>query len=631
MLSLMRKHATSWLIKIILGAIVVVFVLWGVGSWTSQRSGRVATVNGEMITADDYRMAYKRLIEQVRQSFGNNLNDELIKTLQLDKQALNQLIDNILMRQSASDLNLRVSDQELSQSIRSISAFQNAGVFDPRRYQGVLNNNDLTPEAFEMNHRDALLLDKLNNLIAGSVKVSDQEALAWYMWNEAMVDLDFLLLEADRYSDITVTADDIQKHFESRKEAYKTQPAIKVRYVKLEPKNWVSQVEVANDEIQAYYDDHPNEFQNPKTVEARHILIKVDQDAGTEAVDEAKKRIEDVLKKVRAGEDFAELAKQYSEDPSKDEGGYLGTFKREAMVKPFADKAFSMESGEISDPVQTQFGWHLIKVEKVNEATSTALTDANDDIRKKLADEGAKLLAYEAAESVFDAAFEGLGLEEIAADQQLAVNTTDFFTRQEPAKGVPDKAGFARVAFDLPEDQVSDIQDLGDGYYLLEIVAKQPARIPELAEVEEKVKTDLINEKKDEKAKIDAEAVLSVLIDGETIEAAAKKFDITPNSTGFFKRNGTIPNIGFEYELARAAFELSDESRLPQEVFRSDKGYYVIKFKQRKTPPMEEFEKERADVKERLLQQKRSETRRAWLEQKKSSSEIIVESGFLES
>ena len=631
MLSLMRKHATSWLIKIILGAIVVVFVLWGVGSWTSQRSGRVATVNGEMITADDYRMEYRRLIEQVRQSFGNNLNDDLIKTLQLDKQALNQLIDKILMRQAASDLSLRVSDQELSQSIRSISAFQNAGVFDPRRYQGVLNNNDLTPEAFEMSQRDALLLDKLNNLIAGSVKVSDQEALAWYMWNEAMIDLDFLLLEADRYSDITVTADDIRKHFESRKEAYKTEPAMKARYVKFEPKSWVSKAEIADDEIQAYYDDHPNEFQNPKTVEARHILMKVDQDAGTEKVAETKKRIEDVLKKARAGEDFAELAKQYSEDPSKDEGGYLGTFKREAMVKPFADKAFSMASGEISDPVKTRFGWHLIKVEKVNEAASTALTDAKDNIRKKLADEVAKQLAYEAAESVFDAAFEGLSLEEIAADQQLTVNTTDFFTRQDPPKGVPDKAGFARVAFDLPEDQVSDIQDLGDGYYLLEIVAKQPARIPELAEVEEKVKTDLVNEKKNEKAKIDAEALLSALKDGETIEATAKKFDLTPNSTGFFKRNGTIPTIGFERELARAAFELSDESRLPQEVFRGGKGYYVIKFKQRKTPSMEEFEKEKADVKERLLQQKRSETLRAWLEQKKSSSEIIVESGFLES
>jgi peptidyl-prolyl cis-trans isomerase D len=631
MLSLMRKHATSWLIKVILGAIVIVFVLWGVGSWTSQRSARVATVNGEMITADDYRVAYKRLIEQVRQNFGNSLNDELIKTLQLDKQALNQLIDKILMRQAASELDFRISDQELSRSIRSISAFQTAGVFDPRRYQGVLDRNDWTPEAFEISQRDALLMDKLNNFIAGSVKVSDQEAMEWYMWNDAMVNLDFFLLETDRYTDITVTAEEIQKYFESRKESYKTEPALKVRYIKFEPKTWASQVDISDDEIQEYYNDHANEFQNPKTVEARHILIEVDQDASTEKVAEAKKRIEDILQKARAEQDFAELAKQYSEGPSKDKGGYLGTFKREAMVKPFADKAFSMKSGEISDPVRTRFGWHLIKVEKVNEATTTPLTGARADIRKKLADERAKQLAYDAAGSVFDAAFEGRPLEEIAADEKLTVITTDFFTRQGPPKGVQDKAGFAKVAFDLPEEQVSEIQDLGDGYYLLEIVEKQAARIPELAEVEEKVKGDLIKEKKNEKAKMDAEAVLSALKDGVAIGTAGKEFDIAPKSTGFFKRNGSIPNIGFERELSRTAFELSDENSLPQEVFQGGKGFYVIKFKQRKTPSMEEFEKEKANIIERLLQQKRSETLRAWLEQKKNSSEIVIEEGFLKS
>jgi len=631
MLSLMRKHATSWLIKIILGAIVVVFVLWGVGSWTSQRSGRVATVNGDLITTDDYRVAYKRLIEQVRQNFGTNLNDELLKTLQLDKQALNQLIDRLLMRQAASELELRVSDQELSRSIRSISAFQTGGVFDPRRYQGVLDRNDWTPEAFEISQRDSILTNKLNNLIAGSVKVSDQEAMEWYMWNDAMVNLDFFLLETDRYSEISVSAEEIQKYFESRKESYKAEPALKVRYIKFEPKTWVSQVDIPDDEIQEYYDEHSSEFQNSKTVEARHILIAVDQDASTEKEAEAKGRIEDILQKARAGQDFAELAKQYSEGPSKDKGGYLGTFKREAMVKPFTDKAFSMNSGEISDPVRTRFGWHLIKVEKVNEATTTPLTGARDDIRKKLADEGAKQLAYDAAESVFDAAFEGRPLMEIAADQKLALITTDFFTRQGPQKGVQDKSEFAKVAFDLPEEQVSEIQDLGDGYYLLEIVEKKAARIPELAEVEEKVKADLIKEKKNERAKIDADALLSALKDGADIETVGKEFDLTPKSTGFFKRNGSIPNIGFERELSRAAFELSDDRFLPQEVFQGGKGFYVIKFKQRKTPSMEEFEKEKANINERLLQQKRSETLREWLEQKKKSSEIVVEEGFVNS
>jgi len=627
----MRKHATSWLIKIILGAIVIVFVLWGVGSWTSQRSSMIATVNGEMITADDYRLTYKRLIEQVRQSFGNNLNDELIKTLQLEKQALNQLIDKTLMLQAASELDMRVSDEELSRSIQSISAFQTDGVFDPRRYQGVLDGNNLTPETFEINQRDALLIDELNNLISGSVKVSDQEAKEWFMWNDAMVDLDFFLMEADRYADITVTPEEIQKYFEAHKDSYKTEPALKVRYIKFEPKAWTSKVDISDDEIKAYYDDHPDEFQNPKTVEARHILIEVDQDADPEKVAEAKSRIEVILQKARAGEDFAELAKQYSEGPSKDKGGYLGTFRREAMVKPFADQAFSMKAGEISDPVRTRFGWHLIKVEKVNEATTTPLTDAKEGIRKKLADEDAKLLAYDAAESVFDEAFEGRTLEEIAADQQLKVNTTDFFTRQGPSSGVQDKAGFAKIAFDLPEGQVSEIQDLGDGYYLLEIAEKQAARIPELAEVEEKVKADLTTEKKNEKAKMDAEALLSALRDGAAIEKAGKEFDLTLQNTGFFKRTGSIPNIGYEPEISRIAFELSEKNSFPKEVIQGGKGFYVIKFKQRKTPSMEEFDKEKANIIEKLLQQKRSETLRDWLEQKKNSSEIVIEEGFLKS
>ncbi len=631
MLSLMRKHATSWLIKIILGAIVVVFVLWGVGSWTSQRSGMVATVNGEMITVEDYRAAYKRLIEQVRQSFGNNLNDELIKTLQLEKQALNQLIDNILMRQAASELEMRVSDEELSQSIRNISAFQTAGVFDPRLYQGVLNRNDLTPEAFEMSQRDALLMNKLNNLIIESVKVSDEEASEWFMWNDAMVNLDFYLLETDRYKDIAVTPEEIQEFFESRKESYKTEPALKVRYIKFEPNAWVSKVEIADDEIQAYYDDHPNEFQNPKTVEARHILIEVDQDADPEKVAVAKSRVEDILKKVQEGQDFAELAKQYSEGPSKDKGGYLGTFKRDAMVKPFADKAFSMKPGEVSEPVRTRFGWHLIKVENVNAASTTPLTDARDDIYKKLADEHAKRLAYDAAEAVFDAAFEGSTLAEVAEDQQLKLNTTDFFTRQGPSTGIQDKAGFAKAAFDLPEDQVSEIQDLGDGYYLLEIFEKQAARIPDLAEVEEKVKADVIKQKKNDRAKTDAEALLSALKDGVAIDAAGKELDLTPKSTGFFKRTGSIPNIGFERELARTAFELSEENSFPQKVIQGSNGFYVIKFKERKEPSAEDFEKEKANIIERLLQQKRAGTLRAWLEQKKNSSEIIIEDGFLKS
>jgi len=630
MLSLMRKHAGSWLIKVILGAVVVVFVLWGVGSWTSQRSGRLATVNGETITMEEYRITYKRLLDQVRQSFGNNLNEELIKSLQLQKQAVDQLVDKILMSQAATELDFRVSDEELSRSIKSISAFQTNSVFDPRRYISILDRNNLSPEDFEINQREALLIEKLNNFITGSVKVSEQEASEWYKWNNAEVDLEFVLFEPERYEDMSVKAEKIQDYFERRKESYKTEPQLRVRYVKFEPKTYVSQLDVSDDEIQEFYYDHPDEFQNPKTVEARHILIKVNQDAGPEEVAKAKEKIESILQKAKGGQDFAALAKQYSEGPSKDKGGYLGPFKREQMVKPFADKAFSMKAGEISDPVRTRFGWHIIRVDKVNEAATTPFADAKDGIRKKLAAERSKQFAYDAAESIFDAAFKSGRLGTIATEHNLAVNTTDFFSRQGP-QGVEKKAEFARVAFDLPEAEVSEIQDFGDGYYIMEVIEKRPARIPELKTVEEKVKADLIKEKKGEKAKMDAEALLSALKDGVVMGTASKEFDLTPQSTGFFKRNDAIPNIGFERNISRVAFELSDQNRLPQKVLNGRKGYYVIKFKQRQAPSMVEFDKEKADIKERLLQQKRSKTFNTWLQKIKNRSEIVFVEGFLES
>jgi peptidyl-prolyl cis-trans isomerase D len=626
----MRKHAGSWLIKVLLGGIAITFIFWGGYQATSRRSGRVASVNGETITAEEYRLAYKRLIEQVQQRFGNNLDEEMIKSLQLPKQAIDQLVDQMLMRQAATELDLQVSDGDLSQSIRNISAFQTAGVFDPRLYKLVLDRNNLSPESFEVRQREMLLIEKLNNIITGSVKVSDDEAVEWYNWNNAMVDLLFVVFEPNRYPDNAVTAEEIQQYFDGRKDAYKTDPQLKVRYLKFEPRNYVAKVEISEVEISEYYEEHPDEFENPKTVEARHILIKVGQDAADDEVAKAKEKIEDILKKARAEQDFAELAKQYSEGPSKDKGGHLGSFRREAMVKPFADKAFSMQAGDISDPVRTRFGWHIIKVEKINEATVSTLADAQNQIRKKLTDEYAKQLAYDGAEFIFDATFEGDTLETAAAENQHVVHTTDFFSNPGgPAKGVQNKGAFAKAAFELPEGEISEIQDFGDGYYLMEIIEKRPAQIPELVAVEEKVRADLIKEKKGEKAQMDAEALLAALKDGVDLAAAIKEFDLKAQSTGFFKRNDAIPNIGFERGISSVAFELSAQNNLPQEVIDGPKGYYVIKFKQRKAPPMVDFDKEREDIQNRLLQQKRFKTFQAWLDQRKNSSEIVIEESLL--
>jgi peptidyl-prolyl cis-trans isomerase D len=628
MLSLMRKHAGTWMIKIILGAIVVVFVFWGVGSYTSRRSGRVASVNGAVITLDEYRVSYRNLIEQVRQSFGNNLNEELIEMLQIRKRALDQLIDRSLMQQAAEKFKLTVSNEELSESIRNIGAFQTAGVFDSRRYINTLNSNKLTPETFEVQQRDALIIDKLQAFVAGNIKVTDLEAEQWYIWNNTEVDIDYVILEPQRYKDIEPTDEEIRVYFDEHKDTYKTDPQIKVRYLHFKPEDYADKVTVSEDDIQDYYESNPEKFKSPKTVEARHILIKLDPGANAEEVENARKRIETVLDMAKEGQDFAELAKKYSEGPTKTQGGKLGAFRREAMVKPFADKAFSMKAGEISEPVRTRFGWHIIKVEKVNPEKTSTLSEAHGDILNNLKANFSKNLAYDEAEAAYDESFEGRDLDIIAEDRNLKILTTELFSQKNPPEEIKNGARFTSFAFSLPTNEISGVQDFGDGYYLIEVIEQVPAQISELETVAAKVKEDLVKEKQDAKARDEADTLLTELKDGQPFAAVCAKFKLAPKKTGFFKRSDSIPTIGFERDIARTAFGLSENDKLPEEVIKGQKGYFVISFRERQKPSLEGFEKEKTEIKERLRQQKTAKTFDAWLTQLKNESQITIEEGF---
>jgi len=626
----MRKQAGSWVIKILLGAIVIVFIFWGVGSFRSQRGGRVALVNGDQITLDEYREAYNNLIEQLRRRFGNNLDEDMLKQLQVKRQALNQLIDNKLLVQESKRLKFRVSEKELADAILNITAFQRAGIFDSRLYKDVLDRLKMTPEAFEEAQKNAMLIDKLRTLITSSAKISDQEALEWFNWVNASVNIDYVFFSPNRYKDIHPSDEEIKTFFENHKETYKTDPMVKVRYLNFNPDAFRSKVELSDEEIREYYDENLETFKIPKTVEARHILLRVNQDADPETVKKTKERALHILKLAKEGKDFAELAKQYSEGPTRDKGGYLGKFKKEAMVKPFADVAFSMKAGEISEPVRTQFGWHLINVEKVNEASVTSFDDAKKDIQKKLTDDMAKSLAYDEAEAVSDDALDGEDLINAAKKRNMKILTTDFFSSKGPIQEINNPLEFASVAFNLLDQEISNVQEFENGYYILQLVDKIPPKIPELDEVKEKVKLDLIKEKQHEKAKADSETLLAALKNGKTMNTESKKFDLTPKTTGFFKRNGSIPEIGFEGEIAEVAFQLTDKKQFPENVLNGSKGCYVIQFKGKKISDPENFSKEKEDIKNRLLAQKKSSIFDALLAQIKSKSEITIKEGFLD-
>jgi peptidyl-prolyl cis-trans isomerase D len=618
------------MIKALLGAIVVVFVFWGVGSWTGSREGRVATVNGEAISIEEYRNAYNRMLEQARQNFGASLSDELLKAMQIKKQAVEQLIDRTLLRQAAERLKLKVTDEELSRTIRAMEPFQEGGAFNRRRYEQLLALNRLTPEQFEVGQRDALLTEKLLRLVTEGVKVSDIEAEEMYKSTQTAVRLDYVLFPPEKYTGLAVSDEEMQQHYERLKETYKTEPEIRVRYLHVRPEGFLEKVAVTAEEVQGHYESNPERFVVHPTVEARHILIKVAPDADADAQKKAREKIDEVLNLARQGQDFGELAKQHSEDATKERGGALGAFRKEAMVKPFADAAFALKPGELSEPVRTQFGWHLIKVDKFNEGRTRGLEEVRAEIENLLKTERARSLAYDEAEAIYDAAAGAGDLAAAASARGREAQTTEFFTRRGPVKGVGPSAKFAQAAFQLPAGEVSDIQDFGDGYYLLQVAETRPARVQELAEVKERLKAEVVREKQVEQSRQDAAKLLAELRDGVALDQAAQKRGAEARTTELLKREESIPALGSEPDVMRTAFGLSEREPLPKEAIRTPKGYCVIRLKAKQPPSPEGLEKERPQIVERLLQQKRSAAWQAWLEQLRNQAEIERRQEFLE-
>ena len=629
MLSLMRKSAGSWIIKFILGAVILAFIPFGYGMYQDRRDAKVATVNGSPVRLEEYTRQYNNLVEQVRRNFGGTLNEETLKGLRLKEQALNQLIDQKLMLAEAEKLGISVSDQELAESISKIDAFQTAGAFDPKRYEYVLSRLHLTQDGFEADQKRSLLVDKLSRFVTTSVKVSDAEALDWYRWNNARVNLRYVKFPDDHFKDIDASAEEVNAYFEAHKEAYKTEVEIKVRYVRVDPAAYTQRVALTDDDLRAYYDNTPDEFHTPKTIEARHILIKVDPEADEKTVEETRQKALQVLKLAREGKDFAELAKKYSEGPSAESGGYLGPFRRDAMVKPFADQAFAMTAGEISEPVRTRFGWHIIKVEKVNEEGTVSFEAAREDIRRKLTDERARALANETAASIYDNSFQGDDLVRNAAAQNLAVVETDFFPRQGPVAGVVDGEKFAAAAFDLAVMDIGPVQELSDGYYILQVTEKKDAQIPEFKDVEPRVRADVIKEKQKAAARTQAEAFLAALKEGKSLADESARAKLPVETTGLFNRQGPVPQIGYSQELLQAAFQLSPANRWPQQVFEVGDGFYVVAFEEREEPSSEEFEKQKADIKQKLIEQKQYRAVTEWLAELRTSGEVTIDKSYI--
>ena len=628
MLGYLRENTGNWVIKIFLGIIVLVFVFLGVGSMNSTRNNSIATVNDEPITITEYQDAHRNMVEGLRRQFGNNLDDDLLKALNVKQQVLNSLIEQKILDMEADRLDIEVSNAELQDVLMGITAFQKDGAFDMETYKKVLGLNSLNPEMFEELQRRQLQHQKLRQLILGSVTVSDIEAENWYQFENTQRVVDYLKVDPNGF-DITPSQEQIATHYGDNKTKYKSQALRRAAYLKFSPEDYKDKVVISDENIQNYYDQNLPRFTTPEQVEARHILIRTEENASEDVIEQARKKAWSIYEKAVKGDDFAKLAQSHSEGPSKTNGGYLGKFAQGSMVKPFGDKAFALKAEEISEPVKTQFGWHIIKVEARFDKEIKTLAQVKELIKGELQGQELQNMAYFKAGEAFDAVVDGDDFEQVALIAGKKLTETQAFNKGgEGLKIAGDASGFAVAAFALPNDEISDVKQLGNDYYLIKIIERIAPKVLPLEKVAETVKSELTTIYQKEAAAKKADALLKKVLEAKSLDTVGKSESMAVETTEPFNRKQRVQNIENAQEFVKAAFELTKENPILSKTLESKGGYYIIELKDQMVPKADEIKAQMETIKSQLTRIKQNQYYQTWITDLKKKSTIEVDPNF---
>jgi peptidyl-prolyl cis-trans isomerase D len=561
MLDRMRRHK-GWL-KWSLALVVLTFVVFYIPDFLTTSTGAapsevLAEVEGEPITVGVFTRRYQAQVNAYRSAYGGQINDQLIKQLGIDRQILNQLVDEEAMVAESRKQGLTVSDVEIRERILALPGFQQNGKFvGEQRYRQILqfSNPPMTTAEFERSLRRALQIEKLRNALTGWMSVSDAEVAAEFRKRNEKVKLEVVPVTAAAFKNqVTVSDAEIAAAFEKSKERYRIGEKRKIKYALLNVDQVRQTITVPETETSAFYQQNLSQYQTPAQVRASHILFK------TEGKDEnaVKAKAEEVLKMVKApGADFAALAKKYSEDESNSgNGGDLDYFSRGRMVAEFEQVAFAMKNGEISDLVKTAFGFHIIKMVDNKPEATRALAEVRTEIEDQLKWQKAQAEAEKIAKSLEGTMKTAADLDRVASERKMQVTETGLILLAEPIQGVGSQPELSGRLFGMKEGDVTPAMRVAAGWVFATVTGRQDAYIPKLDEVKTKVADDLKQDKAVEMAKQRAASIATELKGAKDFAAAAKKAGLEIKPTELIARGSAIPDLGISESIDNVAFAL---------------------------------------------------------------------------
>jgi peptidyl-prolyl cis-trans isomerase D len=631
MLDRMRRHK-GWL-KWSLALVVLAFVVFYIPSFlddpTAVGAGAlpgevIADVEGRTVTAGQFRQRYNAQIQAYRSAYGASLSDQLLRQLGIEQQILQQMIDEQAAVIEAERSGIQVSDEELAQQIFAIPGLQENGRFvGEQRYEQILRSQipPLTKATFEENLRRSLMIDKLRAALTDWMTVADAEVERDYRSRNEKVRLEVVALTADAFrQQVTVTDADISSYFDAHKAEYRVGEQRKVRMILIDRDQAQASIAVPAADVQREYNNNISMYQTPEQVRASHILFS------TEGKDAAavRKTAEDVLAQVKGGADFAALAKQYSEDEaSKVNGGDLDYFSRGRMVPEFENAAFSLESGAVSDLVQTQYGFHIIKVVDKKPAETRPFEEVRPQLEEQLkrqrADQQVATRAEELAARISSVA----DLERVAREAGLTVTETDFFGRDDTVPGVGPAPQVAATAFQLEQGAVSRAIPSPRGPVILTVSATRDPHVPELAQVHDRVRDDVIRARATELSRQRAGQIAAALKGaGANFAAAAKAQGFEAKETQLIARESPIPDVGVSPEVDKVAFSLPAGS--VSDPITTNDATVIVRIAERDEVTPEEFARGKDAFREQLLAERRGQFFTAYMAKAKERMRIEI-------
>ena len=627
MISMMRDYARS--LKIVLLFVVVVFILtsgvlfyWGSGPSGGVPGNTVAVVNGEEIPFERFRRAQANIIAAYERMSRQRVTPELAERLGLSQQVVNELVTEAVVIQGAVKEGVNVSDDELRSTIQQIREFQEAGRFSRDEYVKVLKQLRLDPGEFESEVRRQLVRRKMEGLIKQGVKVSDEEVQQAYRQRHERVRAQWAYADVKPAMAAVQVADaDLEPYVKAHQPQFSQPERRKLQYVTLNPQKLA--VTVSDAEVEAYYKEHAAEFDEPKRLRVSHVLVRVPPVGGSDAENAAKAKVEDVIKRAKAGEDFAKLAREISEDKaSAVQGGDLGFVGAGELVAPFEQAAFALKKGEISAPVRTPFGYHAIRVLDVKEGGQLPLKDVAAKIKETLTAQKTEQAAQARAEEVRAALLSAKDFRVEAKRLGLEAQETTF-ARGDALGDAGRDPQLDETIFGVAVGGVSTPIKTAGGVAIVRIEQQIPAGVPPVAEIRERVVEAIKRERAEQQVTDKAKALVATLGKGGDFAATAKADGFSTGSIPMFSRSdppkerGSLPGGVLVAALQTPVGQVA-------EPVRADGGVYVVKTLERAAAAPDGLEKERAELEKQVLEQKRTLAWDNWIRGRLADSKVQV-------